>query len=115
MFAILLPVSVAPALIVLLIGDHRAKKLGALSLASSSYARRQQLAGAAIAKSQRTLREKVVHYWTRLNVTGFLLMGFAFVLLLAPMTLNTSADGGYTNRAYIPTPSGTAANGSQHL
>jgi hypothetical protein len=25
-------------------------------------------------------------------------MGFAFVLLLAPMTLNTTAKGGYTNR-----------------
>jgi hypothetical protein len=32
-----------------------------------------------------------MYYWTQLNVAGFLLMGFAFVPLLAPMTLNTTA------------------------
>lgn len=94
----MLPVCISPALIVLLIGDHRAKKLGAMSLASSSYARRQVMAGQAIESPQRTVIQSVLYYWSRLNAFGFLLMGFAFVLLLAPMTLSATAVGGYKNR-----------------
>jgi len=98
MFCILLPLAISPALVVLLIGDRRAKKLGALSLASSSYARRQYLASQSGPQEQRTALQSCLYYWSRLNGFGFLLMGFAFVLLLAPMTLNTTATGGYTNR-----------------
>lgn len=100
MFVILLPLAISPALIVLLVGDRRAKRLGALSLASSSYARRQYLASQNTESENRTLLQSCLHYWSRLNGFGFLLMGFAFVLLLAPMTLNTTAKGGYTNREY---------------
>jgi hypothetical protein len=98
MFCILLPLAISPALIVLLVGDRRAKRLGALSLASSSYARRQFLANQTAERENRTLLQSCLHYWSRLNGFGFLLMGFAFVLLLAPMTLNATAKGGYTNR-----------------
>ena len=98
MFVILLPLAISPALIVLLVGDRRAKRLGALSLASSSYARRQYLASQDVERENRTAIQSCLHYWSRLNGFGFLLMGFAFVLLLAPMTLNTTAKGGYTNR-----------------
>jgi hypothetical protein len=102
MFVILLPLAISPALIVLLVGDRRAKRLGALSLASSSYARRQYLASHDAERENRTFLQSCLHYWSRLNGFGFLLMGFAFVLLLAPMTLNTTAKGGYTNREYKP-------------
>lgn len=37
-------------------------------------------------------------YWTRLNAFGSLLMGFAFALLLTPITLSTTAENGYKNR-----------------
>lgn len=100
MFVILLPLAISPALIVLLVGDRRAKRLGALSLASSSYARRQYLTSQVSERENRTFLQSCLHYWSRLNGFGFLLMGFAFVLLLAPMTLNTTAKGGYTNREY---------------
>ncbi|OXG87858.1 siderophore-iron transporter Str3 [Cryptococcus neoformans Gb118] len=108
MFCILLPVCMSPALIVLLIGDHRAKRLGALSLAASSKARREQLA---LTGQHEAVKEdetagmntwgKLRFYWTRLNVFGFLLMGFAFALLLTPMTLYTTAEGGYKNPSLI--------------
>jgi hypothetical protein len=101
MFCILLPLAISPALIVLLVGDRRAKRLGALSLASSSYARRQYLASQSTERENRTMVQSCLHYWSRLNGFGFLLMGFAFVLLLAPMTLNTTAKGGYTNRGHM--------------
>lgn len=103
MFCILLPVCVAPALIVLHIGDHRAKKLGAVSLASSSATRREQLGQAAPVQHeivQRTMWQSCRFYWTRLNAFGSLLMGFAFTLLLTPITLSTTAENGYKNRVY---------------
>jgi hypothetical protein len=96
MFAILLPVCVSPALIVLLIGDHRARKVGAFSLAASSYS--QRVAKGAEVVPQRTLMEKFKYYWSRMNIFGFLLMGFGFACLLAPLTLNTTATNGYKNR-----------------
>ncbi|WVQ81948.1 hypothetical protein IAT38_004075 [Cryptococcus sp. DSM 104549] len=99
MFAILLPVCVSPALIVLLIGDARAKKLGHVSLAASSLARRQEILGEAAV--QRTTYGKIRFYWMRLNVFGLLLMGFGFALILAPLTLNTTAKNGYKNPSLI--------------
>jgi hypothetical protein len=88
MFCIMLPVCMAPALAVLFIGDHRAKKLGMTST----------LRDAAPEVETRTVWETVKFYWTRLNVTGLLLMGFGFALLLTPITLSTTAKGGYKNR-----------------
>lgn len=97
MFCILLPVAMAPALAVLLIGDRRAKQLGVLSLAASSRARRMQL-GEETDTVNRTKWQSFRHYWTRLNAFGLLLMGFAFALILTPITLSTTATGGYKNR-----------------
>ncbi|WVQ72881.1 hypothetical protein IAR50_002442 [Cryptococcus sp. DSM 104548] len=100
MFCILLPVCISPALIVLLIGDHRAKKLGTLSLAASSVAQRKFLAGQDEIK-KRSMWQNIRFYWTRLNGFGLLLMGFGFALLLTPMTLYTTAAGGYKNPSLI--------------
>ncbi|WRT67511.1 uncharacterized protein IL334_004483 [Kwoniella shivajii] len=101
MFCILLPVCVSPALAVLLIGDRRAKQLGALSLASSSYVRRRELSRDPGESSNRTLYQSVRFYWTRLNAFGLLLMGFGFALILTPITLSSTATGGYKNPSLI--------------
>jgi hypothetical protein len=99
MFCILLPVCVAPALVVLHIGDHRAKKMGAVSVAASSATKREELGLESSALPvRRTMYQSFRFYWTRLNAFGSLLMGFAFALLLAPITLNTTAENGYKNR-----------------
>ncbi|TXT07886.1 uncharacterized protein COLE_04810 [Cutaneotrichosporon oleaginosum] len=97
MFCILVPVCIAPSLVVLFWGHHRAKKLGALSLASSSYAREAVLKGT----ERRSLLENVKYYWSQIDAFGLLLIGFAFVCLLAPATLSTTAKGGYTNPSLI--------------
>ncbi|KAL7419034.1 hypothetical protein Q5752_005870 [Cryptotrichosporon argae] len=101
MFCIILPVAVSPALAVLLVGDYRAKKLGAVSLASSSKSRRQQMGQATDDDGDLTLWQSIRFYWTRLNCFGLLLMGFAFALLLTPITLSTTASGGYKNPSLI--------------
>ncbi|OCF35087.1 siderophore-iron transporter Str3 [Kwoniella heveanensis BCC8398] len=99
MFCILLPVAMSPALAVLLIGDYRAKKLG-VSLAKKTEVRTQTLNDSESLKGM-TAWQKFRFYWTRLNAFGLLLMGFGFACLLTPMTLNTTAKGGYTNPSLI--------------
>ncbi|WWD08232.1 hypothetical protein V865_006343 [Kwoniella europaea PYCC6329] len=99
MFCILLPVCVSPALIVLLIGDHRAKKLGTTALGASAT-RPEWLARSDELQGKSTL-QIVLYYCNRLNILGFFLMSFAFALILTPMTLNTTAEGGYKNPSLI--------------
>ena len=94
MFCILLPVCMSPALVVLFVGDYKARKLTA---PLQTQAKVDQ--GGAEAEA-RTLLQSVAYYWVRLNVTGLLLMGFGFALLLTPITLSTTAKGGYKNRKY---------------
>lgn len=99
MFAILVPVCIAPSLIVLFWGDRRAKKLGALSLASSTYARQQVLKG--FEPERRTWTQAFMQTMSEINAFGLLLMGFAFGCILAPFTLVYNAEGGYTNPSMI--------------
>lgn len=96
MFIIMVPVCISPAIGVMFWGDRRAKRLGALSIASSSYARRQVLAG--INGPQRSWTQNVLHYCVQMDAFGLLLLGFSFACLLAPATLSSTAVGGYTNR-----------------
>ncbi|KAF9055230.1 MFS general substrate transporter [Hymenopellis radicata] len=100
MFAILIPVSVTPAIWVLFWGDRRAKKLGALSLASSSYERRKQLSGNQD-EEQRSLLRLVVHYWKAIDAFGLILLGTSFALFLLPFTLYTTASKGFKNPSLI--------------
>ena len=99
MFCILVPVCIAPALVVLFAGDIRANRLGALSLAAPSYYRKQVLAGMDPVKPPVT--KMIMRYWTRLNGFGLLLLGFAFGCILTPFTLSRSAKGGYNNPSLI--------------
>lgn len=99
MFAILVPVSLVPALWILFWGDFKAKKVGALSLASSTYARQRILAGEE--KEQRTWWQAGLHHASRINALGLLIMGFAFACLLSPFTLVYGAENGYKNPSMI--------------
>ena len=79
MFVILVPVCIAPALVVLFWADRKARRTGALSLASSSYARKQVLKKEG--GLQRTAWQQVVYYWHRVDVIGLVLLGFSFGLI----------------------------------
>ncbi|KAJ7475679.1 major facilitator superfamily domain-containing protein, partial [Mycena latifolia] len=98
MFVILVPACMSPVLLVLFWADRKAKKIGALSLASSSYARRKQLAGQ---EQDQSLIQLGLHYWRLIDAFGLLLMGTAFTLVLLPFTLYTSADNGWKNPSLI--------------
>ncbi|KAJ7183589.1 major facilitator superfamily domain-containing protein [Mycena filopes] len=97
MFVILVPISIAPALIVLFWANRKAEKIGALSLASSSYARRKQLDG----KPAQSLLHLGSYYWRLLDGFGLLLLGSAFTLTLLPLTIYTKIHNGWKNPAII--------------
>ncbi|WWC59437.1 uncharacterized protein I303_101993 [Kwoniella dejecticola CBS 10117] len=99
MFCITVPLTIAPALIVLFWGDYRAKQIGALSLASSSYARQRVIAGET--QPKKTLLQLIIKYAREMDAFGLLLLTFAFGCILSPFTLNSTAKGGYTNPSLI--------------
>ncbi|KAF7327597.1 hypothetical protein MKEN_00338900 [Mycena kentingensis (nom. inval.)] len=97
MFIILVPVCLCPALFILFWGDRKAKKLGTISLAASSYSRRQQLAG----EKEEGLLKMAIYYLRIMDAFGLILLGFAFTLILLPFTLYTTAKDGWKNPSII--------------
>jgi hypothetical protein len=110
MFIIIVPACIVPIVVVLFWADWKAKKIGgsfsyiamlrtcksvlpALSLASSSYARRKLAA----AEQDRSLVQTVLHYTGIIDAFGLLLLGVAFSLILLPFTLYTGAENGWKN------------------
>ncbi|WVQ73777.1 hypothetical protein IAR50_003357 [Cryptococcus sp. DSM 104548] len=98
MFIIMVPILISPLIVILFWAGHKAKKIGALSLASSSYARRQALG---IEQEKRTFTQNIVHYCRQMDAFGLLMMAFSWALLLLPFTLYTSADKGFRNPSLI--------------
>ncbi|OCF31471.1 siderophore-iron transporter Str1 [Kwoniella heveanensis BCC8398] len=98
MFCIIVPCTIIPAILILFWADYRAKKVGALSLASSTYAREAALSGQT---ERRTVLQMLIKYAREIDAIGLLLIGFAFGCLLTPFTLYTTAKGGYTNPSLI--------------
>lgn len=100
MFCIIVPVSVAPSLIVMFWGDRKAKRLGALSLASSSYARRRVLEGES--GPPRKTKWQIVHkFLVDVDAVGLILFTFSLALLLTPPTLSVLVDKGEQNPSLI--------------
>ncbi|WVR04917.1 hypothetical protein IAU60_001929 [Kwoniella sp. DSM 27419] len=85
MFCILVPCTIGPAILVLFWADHRAKKIGTLSLAASTQAREAALEGA----RPRGYLASCVHYVREIDALGLLLLGFAFGCILTPFTLTS--------------------------
>ncbi|WVQ70460.1 uncharacterized protein L199_008687 [Kwoniella botswanensis] len=99
MFCIIIPAVVTPSVLILLWADRRAKKLGALSLASSTYARERVLAN--VNAPRKTYTAILIDYARKIDAVGLLLLGFAFGCILTPFTLSTTAAGGYKNPSLI--------------
>jgi hypothetical protein len=100
MFCIIVPVAILPSIGVLFWGHHKAKKLGALSLASSTQARRQVLEQVEAAPP-RSIVQIVKDAWSAIDGFGLVLFGFALALLLAPPTLEGIVRNGYKNPSLI--------------
>lgn len=96
MFAIMMPVVMAPALCVLFWADIKAKRAHILSFSASGYSART-------AKAERKSWLRLVYeFCVKIDALGLVLLGFSWSLILLPFTLKSSASGGYKNRALLP-------------
>ena len=90
----------APALMVLFWADIKAKKLGVLSIAASSYDGRVKNKGERLTWWQLTRG-----WWSQIDAVGLILLGAGWALVLLPFTLYKSAKGGWGNgRTRLPLP-----------
>jgi hypothetical protein len=88
MFAIIMPVVVAPALAILFWADLKARRMGIGMAVPEVEA----------AKANRPLSLKIKDALITLDAIGLLLLGFAWALILLPFTLSSTAKDGYKNR-----------------
>ncbi|KAG6816467.1 hypothetical protein H0H87_005827 [Tephrocybe sp. NHM501043] len=86
MFAILIPVTLLPLIVTLLWAENKARKLG---LAPKST------------NSGKTLVQKIFHSANQLDIPGLLLIGASVALILLPLTLSSTAKGGWHNASMI--------------
>ena len=84
MFAILIPVSLAPLIVTLLWAERKAKRLGLVVKREHKH----------------SLPVRLYHTAQKLDVMGLLLIGTSVALILLPLTLAKGAKGGWDNREY---------------
>ncbi|KAG6830481.1 hypothetical protein H0H92_000488 [Tricholoma furcatifolium] len=86
MFAILIPVSLFPLIITLLWAENKARKLGIAPK------------GKTTAKG---MVSKVLRSANKLDIPGLILIGTSVALILLPLTLSSTAKGGWHNASMI--------------
>ncbi|WXC67111.1 hypothetical protein SNK03_012879 [Fusarium graminearum] len=99
MFAILVPVLLLPAIFTLYTMQRRGEKAGMVTMADSKDVR--------TGRTEAT--PKNLTYWAKLayrglidiDIVGLILLGFAFSLILLPITLAKSAKGGWNNPSMV--------------
>jgi MFS family permease len=99
MFAILVPALLLPAIFTLYTMQRRGEKAGMVTMADSKDVR--------TGRTEAT--PKNLTYWAKLayrglidiDIVGLILLGFAFSLILLPITLAKSAKGGWNNPSMI--------------
>lgn len=92
MFAIIMPVTITPAICIMLWLDHKANKEGKISL--NAYGQERQVLDRNWAK---TIKNALIE----IDAFGLLLLGFGFSLLLLPFSLKAYAENGWKNPSMI--------------
>ena len=90
----------APALMVLFWADIKAKKLGVLSIAASSYDGRVK-----DVEERLTWWQLARTWWVQIDAVGLILLGVGWAMVLLPFTLYKRAEGGWKNGrrlSYLP-------------
>ena len=93
MFAILVPAALTPLILTLFWGERQAKKLGLVAATQT----RPDI------ELKRVCFPLVRRAWTfvqQLDMMGLLLVGTSVALILLPLTLASSAKGGWKNRRF---------------
>ena len=95
MFAIMVPVLLAPAIATLYYMQHQGNKMGLVTMADKNK-------GAPVRNiSSRTYLRLFRNALIEIDMAGLILLGFAFALILLPFTLAKGADGGWRNPSMI--------------
>ncbi|KAL1849837.1 hypothetical protein Daus18300_013150 [Diaporthe australafricana] len=101
MFAIMVPVLLAPAIFTLYAMQRQGEKMGMVTIAGSKRER--------TGDDGKDGAQKGIAHWARLlyrglidiDILGLILLGVSFALLLLPLTLAEDADGGWQNGSII--------------
>uniref|UniRef100_A0A0B7K121 Major facilitator superfamily (MFS) profile domain-containing protein n=1 Tax=Bionectria ochroleuca TaxID=29856 RepID=A0A0B7K121_BIOOC len=115
MFAIIMPVALGPAIVILIWLDRKAKKEGIVNMASSNAARRAAKekaeedghdapSGTVVAPAAEmsgTWKSRALKNLEEIDAFGLILLGFGWSLLLLPFSLKTYAKNGWKNPSLI--------------
>ncbi|WWC89100.1 uncharacterized protein L201_004018 [Kwoniella dendrophila CBS 6074] len=99
MFAIMVPVLLAPAIFTLYAMQIKGKKLGMTTLAGSKQQRVGNVDSEGLTK--RAWLRAMYNGIIEIDLLGLLLLAFGFALILLPFTLRKSAKGGWSNPSMI--------------
>lgn len=94
---IMVPVVMAPALVVLFYADIKAKKLHVLDNPTADTA-----SGPTPVIESRSPLQVLIKIFSAIDALGLILLGFSWTLILLPFTLSASAADGYNNRMSLP-------------
>lgn len=95
MFAIIVPIALAPLIATLFWGQRKAKRQALVPEVTEAEAAEEARRGKV------GFGGKVVRYLLEWDLLGLLLLGLGFGLLLIALTLGKSAKGGWKNRASL--------------
>ncbi|KAH7100188.1 MFS general substrate transporter [Auriculariales sp. MPI-PUGE-AT-0066] len=96
-FAIVMPVVMAPGMIVLFWADFKAKRMGIgeESFATSNYAART------VPSERQPWSSIALEFMRKIDAIGLLLLGGSWTLIFLPFSLKSGAKGGYANASLI--------------
>jgi hypothetical protein len=97
MFAILVPISLAPLIITLLWAERKAKKL---ALLDSPKQRTRSVSIPPSLKHESTLA-RFLRSAEQLDLVGLVLLGFAVSLTLLPLTISQTVNGQWKNGSWL--------------
>ena len=115
MFAIIMPVALGPAVVVLIYLDRKAHKHGIVNMSSSNAERRAAsdiaekdgvdaphgIVVAAAAPKEQTWTQSLLRNLEEIDAVGLILLGFGWSLLLLPFSLKAYAKHGWRNESLI--------------
>jgi hypothetical protein len=99
MFAILVPISLAPLIITLLWAERKAKKLALLD-SPKPRARSVSVSTSPSLKHESTL-SRFLRSAEQLDLVGLVLLGFAVSLTLLPLTISQTVNGQWKNGSWL--------------
>ncbi|KAI7217037.1 hypothetical protein KC333_g4487 [Hortaea werneckii] len=97
MFSIMVPVLLIPAIITLFGIQHKAAKHGMVSIGDSGFARKGDLEKMG---KKPSIPQIIWQAVIDIDLFGLILLGFAFALILLPLTLARSATNGWANPSF---------------